>query len=360
MNPTPRLDRRELLAGGAAALLAGLAGCSDDPEPGTRDPVSNVPASASVLLDADAALVDHEGTRRLLAAIAGGDEGLVASFEAKTGLEADGAERVLLFSEAPGSRKRAVVVEGAWEEATVVDAIESAQGTAFEATDYEGGTVYESSGGTNPNSTDSTNGTNSTNGENGASSTNTTDSDTTTSGEGRDLLTVESLGVVAEGRYVFGDGGSVRAAIETAYGATDAVGGGLLDALESADVESDGTTYVTAATDAPRAYLPADDEVRLPPGVSLDLFEKAETANAAYAAEGSQVALEANLHAVDEDAATRLADFTVSGLVFLRNGVDEAIAAELEKVTVEEDGTVVTITYRSDVEGAVTLVEWVT
>lgn len=340
MNPTPRLDRRELLAGGAAALLAGLAGCSDDPEPGTRDPVANVPAGAGVLLDADVALVDHGGTRRLLAAFADGGEGLVASFEAKTGLEADGAEQVLLFSEAPGSRKRAVVVEGTWEEATVVDAVESAQRTAFEATDYEGGTIYESSGGTNGNAT------------------NATEGDTAASGEGQDLLTVESLGVVAEGRYVFGDGASVRAAVEAAYGETDAVGGALLDALEGAD--ADGTTYVTAATDAPREYLPADDEVRLPPGVSLDLFEKAETGNAAYAAEGSQVALEATLHAVDEDAATRLADFTVTGLVFLRNGVDEAVAAELENVSVEEDGTVVTITYRSDVEGAVTLVEWVT
>lgn len=362
MIRTPQLDRRQLLAGGVAAVLSGLAGCSDGAQPGTGDPVSQVPATAGVLVDADVALVDHEGTRRLLGALGGEDgDGLVSTFEAKTGLTADGADRVLLFSDAPGSRERAVIVDGEWSEEAVVDALESARGTTFESADHEGGTVYEPAGG-GATPTDTHEAGNETDGANGSNATNATNGENggpASGGDGDPLLTVESLGVVADGRYVFGDGASVRAAIETAYGETDAVGGDLLDAFEGAGVDFDGTTYVTAATDAPRAYLPADDDVRLPPGVSLDLYEKAETANAAYAADGSRVALDATLHVVDEDAAVRIEDLTVTGLVFLRNAAGEAVAAELEKVSVERDGTVVTVTYRSDVEGATTLVEWV-
>jgi hypothetical protein len=374
MPPTPRLDRRRFVAGGAVALLAGLAGCSGDSGQGVGDPVSNVPAIAGVLVDADAALVEHEGSRRLLAAVGDEDRDLVSSFEARTGLDADMADRVLLFSAAPGSRERAVVVEGEWSEAAVVDAAESARETTYESSEHAGGTVYEPVGGADASggsetttatavATGSADGAGSDRGDTTGSADGAgTDRGDATGSDPAALLTVESLGVVTEGRYVFGDEASVEASLDAAYGETDSVGGALLDALESADVDVDGETktYVTAATDAPRAYLPADDELRLPPGVSLDPYELAETANAAYAADGSRVALEATLHVVDEDAAVRLEDLTVSGTVFLRNGVGDDVAAELEKVSVERDGTVVTITYRSTVDGAITLVEWAT
>jgi hypothetical protein len=334
MDASPPLSRRRLLAAGTATLFAGLAGCNDGQqsvEPGP--PTAQAPANTGVLVRADMALLDHDGTERILQAYGvgagGGGAGdapggpgggveadVVAEFEGRTGLVAADADEIVIFADQPRGEFAAYVIEGEWSESTVLESIEEATGRAYEARDYEGGTVYE------PADDDG----------------------------------VDYLGFVAEGRYAVGSEGAVEAAIETARADRDSVGGPLKNAFDDAtDSEAEGTTFVTAATDDPRAYLPSDDSDRVPSAVSLNDYEKANVATVAYTAAESGVAIDAELHADDEADARSLADLTF----FLKRGLAERVsadtAAELEKVTVEQDGDVVRITYRSGVEGAATL-----
>jgi hypothetical protein len=326
MVRTPSLGRRRLLAAGTATLLAGLAGCSDSAPVDPGAPVSQAPANTGVLVSADTDLLDHDGTGRLLDAYGGGragsgtesDADLVAEFEGRTGLAADEADEIVVFAGRPRGDFAAYVVEGEWDEPTVLDAIESATDLEYEARDHEGGTVYEPTGG------------------------------------GADT---DALGLVAEGRYAIGSVAAVEAAIETVRADRDPVGGELKGAFDDATgVDAEGTTYVTAATDDPRAYLPSDDSDRVPPFVSLDGYEVATVGTVAYAAADSAVAVDAELRADSESDAGELRDLTFVVRQGLASQVDdEAVLAELERVEVERDGSVVTVSYRSDVEGAVTL-----
>ena len=330
MDRTHPVGRRRLLAAGAVTLLSGLAGCNDDEaepvDPGR--PRSQAPANTGVLVGANMALFDHEGTEQLLEAYGGGragsDEGddtdLVAEFENRTNLDPESADVIVVFADEPRGDFAAYVVEADWSESTVVESMEAATGLEYEARDHEGGTVYEPADG----------------------------------GDGADYL-----GVVAEGRYAIGSVGAVEAAIETVHADRGSVSGPLLDAFEDAAAnDAEGTTYVTAATDDPRAYLPSEDSERVPDIVSLDTYEKATVGTIAYTAAGSSVAVDARLRAEGEAEAQEIADLTVLARSFLRNETGEAVAAEMEKIEVAREGSTAVVSYRSDVEGAATLAAW--
>ena len=335
MDANPTLARRRVLAAGAATLFAGLAGCngggeSIDPGP----PTAQAPANTGVLVRADMTLLDHDGTEQILETYGtttdgdgskngpGGPGGgieadLIAEFEGRTGLAAADADVVVVFADQPRGDFAAYVVEGGWDESTVVESIESATDREYEARDHEGGTVYGPSGGDDG---------------------------------------VDYLGYVADGRYAIGSEGAVEAAIETARADRESVGGPLKAAFDDAtESDAEGTTYVTAATDDPRAYLPPDDSDRVPAAVSLDVYEQANVGTVAYTAAENSVAIDAELRADDENTAGEIADFTVVLKQGLAARVGDAVAAELQNVTVEQDGEVVTIAYRGDVEGAAAL-----
>jgi hypothetical protein len=312
-----------VLAAGTATVLATLAGCnggeeSIDPGP----PISQAPANTGVLVRADTALLEHDGTRRILEAYGGGagggdggsDVGVVAEFEDRTGLAAAAADVIVIFADEPRGEFAAYVIEGDWSEGDVRTSIESETGSEYEARDHEGGTVYEPGG------------------------------------------EADYLGFVAEGRYAVGSEAAVEAAIETARTDRESVGGTLKAAFDAAtDSEADGTTYATAATDAPRAYLPPDDSDRVPSVVSLDVYEKATVGTVAYTAAESAVAIDVELRAADESAAREIADFTLVLKRALTNRVSDAVAAELANVEIAQAADAVTISYRSDVEGAATI-----
>ena len=333
MVRTPSIDRRRLLAAGTAALIPGLAGCNDSEEesvdPGR--PRSQAPANTSVLVHADMALFDHEGTERLISAYGGGRAGsdesgdaeadLVAEFENRTDLDPESADVIVVFADEPRGDFAAYVIEADWSESTVVESMESATGLEYEARDHEGGTVYEPAGA---------------------------------------AAEADRLGVVAEGRYAVGSRGAVEAAVETVHADRESVSDPLVSAVENAtEDDAEGTTYVIAATDDPRAYLPSDDSERVPDIVSLDLYEKATTGTVAYTAAESSVAIDAKLRAENDDDAQEMQEFTVTVASFLQNDTDdEAVAEELSKMDIAREESVVTISYRSDVEGAATLAAW--
>lgn len=346
-----RLDRRTVLASGAA-LAVGLAGCNE--EGGDRaepdDLSSYVPASAGAVVHADMALTESQATRDLLAAHAGDDEDLVAEVERETGVDPEDVDEVLVFSQEPGAERKTLVVAADLDESEARSAAEERRGADYEEVDHDNGTVYSA-----------------------------------------DDPEAPSVGTVAEGQYVVGDETDVKTALDVFAGDED----GLQDPLKGAfqDVRSEqgsggsgtetegqggengtdsgnetdgGETggdalqqYVASATDRPRAYLPDDDSEQVPAGVSLDLYEELETATATYAAGAGEVAIDVDLRAPDEDTAGSVRDFTGTILAVLRSTAeDQAVMEELAQVSVERDGSVVTVDYRSDAEGAATLAGW--
>lgn len=328
------LGRRALLAAGAGAA-AGLAGCSEEgtdrAEPG--DPVAYTPASASVLVHADMALVESETTRRLVEAYAAeGGENLLESVESRTGVALESVDEVATFADRPRPDRGTLVVDAEVNESEVRSAVEERRGTDYEATDHDNGTVFTPAEGDGP-----------------------------------------AVGIVAEGQYVVGAESKVRAALDVFAGDAEGFGGPLRDAFETArggsddgdgsdgsDGSDDRRQYVTAATDRPREYLPGDDSERVPAGASLDLYGELETATATYAVVGERIAVDIDLRAPDEETAGRVEDFTGTILAFLRSDVeDSAVADELAQVALNREGAVVTVAYRSDVEGAATLAAWV-
>lgn len=362
-SPLPRLGRRRLLASAAAAALVGAAGCGDDAERSDQeDSVNYVPASASVLVDVDMAVTENDATRRIVEAYGQDDEeNYFEEFESRTGLDPEETEEVLAFSDESNAddEEGSLVVVGPWDEDEAVDALQDATGDEYEGTDHEAGTIYEPQG-----------------------------------------EAEVYLGVAAEGQYVYGNESDVQACLDVYEGSGDGLEGPLRDAFEDArhsepaseegasqdmdrgdeseDEDQDGeaddeteeesgdeddvdyTQYVAAATDDPRAYLPDEDSEEVPPGVSLSIYNSLETATATYFAAEEEVAVDVVMRAGDEEVAKEVEDFTATALTFLVSDVDdEDVKDELAQVGVKRDGTEVTVVYRTDAEGAATLVGWI-
>ena len=344
-----RLDRRTVLASGAA-LAVGLAGCNE--EGGDRaepdDLSAYVPASAGAVVHADMALTESRATRDLLAAHAGDDEDLVAEVERETGVDPEDVDEVLVFSQEPGTERKTLVVAADLDESEARSAAEDRRDADYEEVDHDNGTVYSA-----------------------------------------DDPEAPSVGTIAEGQYVVGDEADVKTALDVFAGDEDGLqdplkgafqgvraeqgdggsgteGEGSENGSDSGNETDGGETngdalqqYVASATDRPRAYLPEDDSEQVPAGVSLDLYEELETATATYAAGAGEVAIDVDLQAPDEDTAGSVRDFTGTILAVLRSTAeDEAVLEELARVSVERDGSVVTVDYRSNAEGAATLAGW--
>lgn len=365
-SPRTHVGRRRLLAGAAAAALVGVAGCSDeDPRSDAEDSINYVPASASVLVDVDMAVTESDATRKLVESYDADDgEDYFEEFERRTGLDPEEADAVLAFADEANAddEEGTLVVEGPWDEDEVVEALQDATGAEYEETDHDAGSIYEPQGG---------------------------DAEV-------------SLGVAAEGQYVYGTGEDTRTCLDVYDGSGDGLEGALRESFEDArdaepastegasqeldrgdDTETedgddgDGTAtedggesdeadegtytqYVAAATDDPRAYLPDDSSDMVPPAVSLSIYNSLETASARYFAAEEEVALDVVMRADDEEVAREIEDFTATALTFLRSDIDDdAVQDEIAKIGVKRDGTEITVVYRTDAEGAATLVAWI-
>jgi hypothetical protein len=331
-SPAVALDRRTLLASGAALAAVGVAGCSDlrdsgedDERAEPKDPIAYVPASASVVAHVDMALTESDETMRLIEAYAGeGNEDVLERIEQRTGVDPEKVNEVVAFSTEPRAERMTLVVDADLDDEAVRNALEDRRDAEYEPVDHENGTIFRP-----------------------------TDAD-----ESDDALVV---GTVAQGQYVVGSETNVRTALDVFAGDEDPLEGSLRNAFDDArEHEGEGEQYVTAATDELRAYLPPDDSEQVPAGVSLDIYEEVETATVTYATHEGQVDVNAELRTPDEDTAGQVRDFTGTVKMYLRNQVeDPEVGAQLAQINVEREETTVTVAYQSDPEGAAKLAAWV-
>lgn len=356
------LSRRRLIGAVAASLAVGAAGCSSD-DPSERadpqPPVAYASADTSVLVDVDVAVADSESTRRLLEAYGeDGDDGdaegdFFETFEGRMGLDPSEANDALAFADQPRSERMTLVVDADLEEEAAVAAIEAVRDTEYEASEHDVGTVYRPVDAGDD--------------DNGGGDDDNGDGD----GNADDDLEPLALGVAAEGQFVVGSEGDVRAALDAFGDDADSLDDALREALEDGwETEFDGEhgsvddddreRYVVAVTDRAHEYLPDEDHEEVPAGAGFDLYEEVETATVTYAAGEDTVGVDVRLRAPDEDTAGQIEDRTAFIAEMLPGFVDdEAVAAELQQVEVAREDSDVTAAYRSDVDGAATLAGWI-
>jgi hypothetical protein len=167
----------------------------------------------------------------------------------------------------------------------------------------------------------------------------------------------------------------VKTALQVFAGNESVLSGSLREAIRKVSAAGEGspptgtdspgggsgarTNYVSGATDTLPAYLPETDGERIPRGVSFDLYEKVETAGATYFVVGGEVGVEIELRAPGTDVAKEIEDFTATLATFAEARIENrTVAEEFGKVEVSREEVVVTVVYRSDVEGAAALADW--
>lgn len=204
-----------------------------------------------------------------------------------------------------GGVRPGYLLEGSWEESTVLSTVDTDYVDYAEAT-YADHTVYEP-----------------------------------------DSEHAQTVGVLEEGRYVVADRGAVEAAIDVDRGETDPIAGPVADAYR-------GTTAgpVRFASAFQEGWVP--DEVDGEDGtIDLSPVAAVETVAGAVYREGTVRGVDVSLHAPDGGTAAEL-DETVQGLVSLASVRNEAtpgyVTDLLADVAVERSGASVTLSVERTVD----------
>jgi hypothetical protein len=344
---TERTTRRGFLRIGATVAttgaLAGLSGCSSVPgvgdggdgDGGSENTLDVVPADVTAVayMDVGGMLEDGavEQLMNKLLELAAEEEGYagptttaewIQQIQDQTDLDPTQMEEAITFGKAPdvsggmtrtpspGDQYGGMWFTTGWSEDDLVGVM-SQQGTQFEEGEYEGHTIYEP-----------------------------------TSEFGQTWL-----GVIEEGEFVLGTEDAVKETIDVADGNMDSVGSDLRDAYSS--VRS-GLWKV--ATTVPEDNLP--DESTNAGGVEFDPARIAQVDSGAAVGyhDGDQVGMEAAMTAQDSDAAEDVRDILAGARAAAESAVEsDELAAELDAVSVEQDGESITIGYENSTDAAVEL-----
>jgi hypothetical protein len=155
-----------------------------------------------------------------------------------------------------------------------------------------------------------------------------------------------TLAVPGDGRYVLGTANAVEDAVDVANGDGDSIGSALSDAY-------DGTRngYVRYGAEMPDDSIPS----RFPIGedtVEFDAYQRLTHSGGALYSNGDTVGLEVLFVAVDAQAAQMVAEQTESLITVAASmeSTTEEVEAALERLTVSQDGTDVSITYETTVD----------
>lgn len=159
------------------------------------------------------------------------------------------------------------------------------------------------------------------------------------------------LGVIEEGEFVLGTEDAIKETIDVADGDMDSVGSDLRDAYSSLR-----SGLFKVATTVPEDKLP--EESTNTGGVEVDPARIAQVESGATVAyhDGDQVGMEAAMTAEDSNAAEDVRDILAGARATAENTVaSDELAAELDAISVEQDGESVTISYENATDAAVEL-----
>jgi len=372
-----RTRRGVLRLGGtvlAAGVTVGFAGCSGDGGDGDgngngngsgTDTLDVVPAGATSTTYADVAGLLEDGTvegvlnELLSVAEENGEEEAPANkqemldqFQDETGLDPQQMEEMVGFGKppetgdgetvAPGAAEAAAQYSGTWftagwsEDDLVAAVQEGSDEITLESDTYNGYTIYEPS---------------STGGE--------------TPSEGGMEAPTAWLGVIGDGEYVTGTEEAVSDALDVDAGDMDSVGNDLRDAYSGVR-----GGLVKTATTVPE-NLPEDS---LPDGtvgeedVEIDPARLQELQGGALVlyTDDDEMGLSASMTAETEEAAQHVVDIIDALIISMEKALEETgqtatppedLVAALEDISVDRNGTSVSVSYANDLESLSGIIE---
>lgn len=318
-----RVTRRTALkAGAGSGIAAVLAGCLDDAPivgddgDGGSASLEGVPSSATgvVYLDAGGLLEDdlvEQGVNRSLEVLSAQGatappaedyQDMLSMAESEVGLDPMGLQSVLFFTDSAGSTA-GLLFEADWSEDDIVGAIED-QGTTLTERAEDGHTIYA--------------------GESGQ----------------------DGLAALADGRYLFGEEGTITAVLSVLSGDADSVDGPLADAY------ADTSGLVRFAADVRDTDVSETTE-------ELSSMEDATTLSGSLTASEDTRAFTLEVSTDDADSATDLAEEIDAIVTLAESQIDQYPEIQeiiddperhLDTVAVSQSGSTVTITYSGSVD----------
>ncbi|MFC5969987.1 hypothetical protein ACFPYI_01450 [Halomarina salina] len=301
------------------------------------DLVDNVPENATMVMRFDSAVVDDDSTKQLANAALetqanaseryDGPESYEEAMEAVENdsasgdLSADGFHEAVVFGNtnstgvaSTGDQYNGVIVSSDWSTDEFVNATES-EYRPYEETTVNGYTVYK------PN-------------------------------ESAAFGTDQHIGVIDDGVYVVGSPGAVNDTLAVAAGDGSSFGGEL---REQYDATHDG--FLQFAMEIPQQQIPDAAYENTGSGLEMNVFSDVRYVSGSYYSEGDSVGLTVGMNAGGSENAKDVQDVTEGGVAVLRGGIENETAKEaLRDVTVERDGSRVSLTFEQPVDEVADLV----
>lgn len=322
---------RQLAVLGVVVALVALAGCAGVLSDDAGEPADHAPDNSDVLVHLDMAVMEDDESQQLLNALAEEDasvedqEDLLNDFEDETGLDLRESQEALLFADAEqaymdpmAEEYLGFIVYSDWETDAVIEAIEEEEDTEYERTEYAGEeALFEPA-------------------------------------EEPEWGQALYVGLLDEGKFVFGSEAAVKDSLDVAHGDADPVSG---DVREAYDNSEDG--HVTFAAAPPADAIPEGESTDVGGvTVSSEPFQNVDAVSAVYFTGDGTAGSEVQVYTSDEDSAQDIYDL-VDGLTSTASGTieDDDVADQIRAIEVEQDGSSVTVTYEGDVDSLVELIE---
>jgi hypothetical protein len=163
------------------------------------------------------------------------------------------------------------------------------------------------------------------------------------------------VGVLGDGRFVFGPRAPVEDVLDVASGNGSAVGGDLRDAFEDT---RDG--HVRFASEVRNDQVPTDELDETGAVSNANIFDEVDVVSGAMYTDGDTVGTDVSMTVGDESTAENLRGVTIGAVSYARqslNGTQYHAYVSQENMSVSRSGTSVTLSSTNGVDSLETLLE---
>lgn len=239
-------------------------------------------------------------------------------FENRSGLKLSGLNDVTFFAKYPEQSTQqeyiGMIFSATWSEDELVDAIESAEEENLKKDTYNGVTVYKENvyvGWTE---------------------------------EGPQYEWRIKYGILSAGNYVVGRENAVKDVIDTMKGDKAAFSGALKQELGEV-----GSGYLRFAAKVPSRRIPTGEEV--PSAINMQAFTDVKNVAGAFSKSGTDLSWSFRINVPNESSAKDIKNAT-DGIISFGKGMIKVseIKNELDRISVERSGSVVTIKYETTID----------